>query len=406
MLGAVRVGVPDSRRTLAIYLAAGASFAALSARGLTVPLYAHQLGADRFEVGALFSVSTLAAALLSMPAGVLIDRFGTRTLLVISLVIAAGSQLAMAEATTVAPLFVWQIVGGLGAGAQQAALFSAVTALVPSGRLGRAMGWLTFSMQAGFFIGPSIAGLLLQWLDLRTDIAVTTAVLLFAIPGSMAASTAPQSGAKLALMKPLRGLLSQQSFGPVVIGLVAATLAYGTVSAFLPIFGKEGLGLRNSQVGLLLAIQAVANGLARIPGGRLVDRAKHRWPIVFVGVMVWSAAAIVLGHLGGFWAPVALLVVATPFMATVYVAIGTVFGDLSSGSTRGVTMGAYGTVLFLGLAAGPLAFGPIVQAYGYAAGFTACAAASIVLALVMAAFHAEPLRPRSEIPLPPPAPGT
>jgi MFS family permease len=364
------------------------------------------LGADRFEVGALFSVSTLAAALLSMPAGVLIDRFGTRTLLVISLVIAAGSQLAMAEATTVAPLFVWQIVGGLGAGAQQAALFSAVTALVPSGRLGRAMGWLTFSMQAGFFIGPSIAGLLLQWLDLRTDIAVTTAVLLFAIPGSMAASTAPQSGAKLALMKPLRGLLSQPSFGPVVIGLVAATLAYGTVSAFLPIFGKEGLGLRNSQVGLLLAIQAVANGLARIPGGRLVDRAKHRWPIVFVGVMVWSAAAIVLGHLGGFWAPVALLVVATPFMATVYVAIGTVFGDLSSGSTRGVTMGAYGTVLFLGLAAGPLAFGPIVQAYGYAAGFTACAGASIVLALVMAAFHAEPLRPRSEIPLPPPAPGT
>jgi MFS family permease len=406
MLGAVRVGVPDSRRTLAIYLAAGASFAALSARGLTVPLYAHQLGADRFEVGALFSVATLAAALLSMPAGVLIDRFGTRTLLIISLVIAVGSQLAMAETTTVAPLFVWQIVGGLGAGAQQAALFSAVTALVASNRLGRAMGWLTFSMQAGFFIGPSIAGLLLQWLDLRTDIAVTTAVLLFAIPGSIAASTAPQSGARLALMKPLRALISQRAFGPVVIGLVAATVTYGTVGAFLPIFGKESLGLQNSQVGLLLAIQAVANGLARIPGGRLVDRAKHRWPIVFVGVMVWSVAAIVLGHLSGFWAPVALLIFATPFMATVYVAIGTVFGDLSSGSTRGVTMGAYGTVLFLGLSAGPLAFGPIVQAYGYAAGFTACAGVAMVLALVMAAFHAEPLRPRSEIPLPPPAPGT
>ena len=69
-------------------------------------------------------------------------------------------------------------------------------------------------------------------------------------------------------------------------------------------------------------------------------------------------------------------------------------------------MFAYGTVLFLGLAAGPLAFGPIVQSYGYAAGFTACAGVAMVLALVMAAFHAEPLRPRSEIPLPPPAPGT
>ena len=406
MLGSVRLGVPDSRRTLAIYVAAGASFAALSARGLTVPLYAHQLGADRFQVGALFSVATLAAALLSMPAGVLIDRFGTRTLLLLSLIVAAGSQLAMAEATTVAPLFVWQIVGGLGAGAQQAALLSAVTALVPGGRLGRAMGWLTFSMQAGFFIGPSIAGLLLQWIDLRTDIAVTTAVLVIAIPGAMAASTAPQSGQRLIFMKPLRALITQRSFGPVVVGLLAATLVWGTVGAFLPIFGKESLGLSNSQVGLMLAIQAVANGLARIPGGRLVDRAKRRWPIVFVGVTVWSLAATVLGHLSGFWAPVALLVIATPFVATVYVAIGVVFGDLSTGSTRGVAMGAYGTVLFLGLAAGPLVFGPIVQAYGYAAGFTACAGAAMVLALVMAAFHAEPLRPRSEIPLPPPAPGT
>jgi MFS family permease len=406
MLGGVSWGVPDSRRTLAIYAAAGASFAALSARGLTVPLYAHELGADRFQVGALFSVATLAAALLSMPAGVLIDRFGTRTLLILSLIIAAGSQLAMAEATTVAPLFVWQIVGGLGAGAQQAALFSAVTALVPSGRLGRAMGWLTFSMQAGFFIGPSIAGLLLQWISLRTDIAVTTALLVFTIPGAMVASTAPQSGQRLSFMRPLRALITQRAFGPVVIGLVATTLAWGTVGAFLPIFGKESLGLPNSQIGLLLAIQAVANGLARIPGGRLVDRAKHRWPIVFVGVMVWSVAAIVLGHLSGFWAPVVLLVLATPFVATAYVAMGVVFGDLSTGSTRGVTMGAYGTVLFLGLAAGPLVFGPIVQAYGYAAGFTACAAVAMVLALVMAAFHAEPFRPRSEIPLPPPAPGT
>ena len=87
-------------------------------------------------------------------------------------------------------------------------------------------------------------------------------------------------------------------------------------------------------------------------------------------------------------------------------AIGVVFGDLSAASTRGVTMGAYGTVLFLGLATGPLVFGPIVQSNGYVAGFTACAAVAMVLAIVMAAFHAEPLRRRSGVPLPPPAPGT
>jgi MFS family permease len=401
------LSVLDSRRTLAIYIAAGAAFATLAARGLTVPLYAHELGAGRFEVGALFSVATLAAAALSLPSGLLIDRFGPRSLIVFSLVVAAGSQLAAAAATTVPPLFVWQVVGGLGSGALMAALFSAVTEAVKSGRLGRAMGWLTFSMQAGFFIGPSVAGLLLSWLAIRADLAVTTALLVFAVPGALFASGTRQSSQRgLSLRDPLRALVSQPAFVPVAIGLVAATLTWGTIGAFLPIFGKEALRLPSAQIGLLLALQAVANGVARIPGGILVDRARRRWPIVFVGVVVWAAATVVLGHLSGFWAPAIVLVAATPFMATVYVAIGVVFADLSAASTRGVTMGIYGTVLFLGLAAGPLVFGPVVQGYGYAAGFTACAAVAVALALVMAAFQAEPLRRGAGVRLPPPTPGT
>ncbi len=401
------MSVLESRRTLAIYIAAGASFAALSARGLTVPLYAHDLGASRFEVGALFSVATLAAAVLSLPSGLLIDRFGARSLLMFSLAVAAGSQLAAAATASVLPLFVWQIVGGLGSGAQQAALFSAVTETVKAGRLGRALGWLTLSMQVGFFVGPSLAGLLLTWIDIRTDLAITTAMLVFAIPGALLASGTRQSSERgLSIREPLKALVAQQAFLPAAIGLVSATLAWGTVGAFLPIFGKEALRLPSSQVGLLLALQAVANGLSRIPGGRLVDRARRRWPIVLVGVVVWSVAAIILGRLTGFVTPAIVLVVATPFIATVYVAMGVVFADLSAASTRGVAMGMYGTILFLGLTAGPLIFGPVIQTYGYAAGFTACAVVAIALALVMATFQVEPLRRRAGVRLPPPTPGT
>ncbi len=403
----VRVTVPDSRRTVALYIAAGASFAALSARGLTVPLYAHDLGATRFEVGALFSVSTLAAALLSLPSGILVDRFGARALLGTSFVIAAGSQLATAFTPNVAPLFIWQVIGGLAAGAQQAALYSAVTESTSGNRLGRAMGWLTFSMQTGFFLGPSIAGIALRWIDIRTDIAVTSALLLFAVPAAFAASgTRQHSGRGLNLRAPLRALFANRSFLPVTIGLVAAALVWGTIGAFLPVFGREGLGLPSAQVGYLLALQAVVNGLSRLPGGRLVDRARQRWPIVFVGVLAWSAACVVLGHLTGFVGPAIVLAAGTPFIATAFVAMGVVFGDLSASSTRGVAMGAYGTILFLGLSVGPLAFGPVVQNYGYAAGFTVAAAVASALVLVMAALHAEPLRGRAEVPLPPPAPGT
>jgi MFS family permease len=395
----------ESRRTVAIYIAAGASFAALAARGLTVPLYAHDLGASRFEVGALFAVSTLAGAALSLPSGVLVDRFGARRLLALSFALAAASQLATAATTTVAPLFLWQVVGGLAAGAQQAALFSAVTETVPGGRLGRAMGWLTLSMQTGFFVGPLLAGLALRWIDVRLDIALTTALILFAIPGAIAASgTTQRGGAGFALRQPMRALIAQPVFVPVTVGLLGGSLIWGTVQAFLPVFGKEALGLPSYMVGYLIAVQAVANAASRPLAGRLVDRAARRWPIVFWGTLVFAAATVVLGHLTGFGGPAIVLAVGTPFIAASFVAVGVVFGDLSAGSTRGVTMGSYGSILFLGLSAGPLAFGPIVQADGYAAGFTACAAAAVILATMMAVLNAEPVRRRMEVALPPPVP--
>jgi MFS family permease len=172
------------------------------------------------------------------------------------------------------------------------------------------------------------------------------------------------------------------------------------------VFGKESLGLPSSQVGYLLALQAVVNGLSRPPAGRLIDRARHRWPIVFAGIVVTSAVAAVLGHLSGFVGPAIVLVIGTPFMALAFVAIGVVFGDLSATSTRGVTMGTYGTILFAGFAVGPLIFGPIVQNYGYAPGFTACAVVAILLGVVMAAMHVEPRRQREASPIPPVTPGT
>ena len=397
MLGTVKAPATDSRRMVFLYVLAGAVFAMLAARGLTLPLYARELGASRFEVGALFSVSLLSGAVLSLPAGVLVDRFGARSLLAISLVMTAAAQVATALTVTVAPLFLWQVVAGLAAGTQQSAVFSAVTESVPRGRLGRAMGWLTLSMQVGFTLGPAFAGLALRWVDVRVDIAITTGLLVFAIPGALLTSrTRQHTGRGLSLREPLRALMTQPAFVPVTVGLIAMTLSWGTFGAFVPIFAKESLGLPNAQIGYLLAIQAIFNASSRPFAGQIVDRARRRWPIVTVGVIAWCAATVVVSHLTGFWLPAAVIAAGTPFIAMAFVTASVVFGDLSSASTRGVTMGVYGTELFLGLALGPLAFGPLVQSSGYAAGFTACAIVSVLLVLLMAVMQSNAVRRRRE----------
>jgi MFS family permease len=271
--------------------------------------------------------------------------------------------------------------------------------------MGRAMGWLTFAMQTGFFLGPSIAGVALTWIDVRADIALTTALLLFAVPAAIVASNTRQhSGTGLSFREPLLALFRQPAFGPVAIALFGMTLTWGTFNAFAPIFGKEQLGLPSAQVGYLLALQAVVNAVSRIPSGRIVDRARKRWPIVLAGTIGWCTTCVVVGHLTGFVLPAIALVIGTPFIALSFVAVGVVFADLATGSTRGVAMGMYGTVLFGGLSIGPLLFGPIVQGYGYAAGFTACAIVAMLLVVVMAIMQAEPIRRRSAAQAPP-APG-
>src|SRR5207245_361427 len=97
--------------------------------------------------------------------------------------------------------------------------------------------------------GPALAGLALRWIDVRTDIAVTTALLVFTIPGALATSQTRQHiGQGLSLLAPLRALARQAAFTPVVIGLISMTLAWGTFGAFAPIFAREGLGLPAAQV--------------------------------------------------------------------------------------------------------------------------------------------------------------
>ncbi|MBJ7611541.1 MAG: hypothetical protein DLM67_01720 [Candidatus Nephthysia bennettiae] len=383
--------MPQPSRPMAVYLAAGSIFAAMAARGLLLPLRIHELGGDKVAVGLLFSVFTITAAGLSLPAGFLADRFGRRYLILFSIATGGVSQLGVAAASSVTPMFLWQALAGLGAGASQAALFAALADATPGSRLGRSMGWLTLAMQVGFLVGPALAGISLQWLSLQGALAFSSALFGVALAVTLfGISSAAATRKRFELLAPLRQIVRQPGFLPVSVALLGATVLWGTLQAYLPLFGREQLGLPAVQIGYMIAIQAVANGLARIPGGRLVDRVQRRGPIVIGGIIGFSLCLALLPHLMGFWATTALLVLAVPLLATVYIAVSVVFTSLSTHETRGVTMGLYSMVLYVGLGLGPAIFGTVMERSGYAVGFTACAATGLVLAGLVAVLSRNP----------------
>ena len=380
-----------------IYIAAGCIFAALAARNFALPLRVSELGGDKIQVGLLFSVATVTAAGLSLPAGFLADRFGKRKLLLFSIAAGGASQLGLGLATSVAPMYFWQALGGVGAAASQAALMAALVDVVPASRLGRALGWLTLGFQVGFLVGPAAAGLALEWVDLQMVITASTALFGLSLVMTLA-SIPPSPGVETGwnIVAPLRQITRQRAFVVASAGMLGATLLWGTQQAYLPLFAKEQLHLPAAQIGYLIAIQAVANGLARIPGGRLVDRLTRRGPIIILGMVVYAGSVALLPHLSGFWPATVLLAGSVPLLATTYLAISVVFSNLSTAETRGVAMGLYGVMLYLGLGLGPAAFGTVMEHSGYVAGFTACAVTGLAMAGVVAAVRRAP-RPRPAV---------
>ncbi|HEX6547284.1 MAG TPA: MFS transporter [Candidatus Dormibacteraeota bacterium] len=395
-------------RTVPVYLAAGAFFAAIATRGFLVPLRANELGANRFLVGLLFTVATLAAALVALPGGFLADRMGRRLMLALSATLAGLSQLLLAASGSVPLYLLWQVVGGIGAGIAQAALFAALVDAVPDARRGRAFGWMTLSMQFGFLAGPALGGLLLGFVSLSVGLYVSSALYLVAL-GSVfwfgrEHPREARSGRDFG--RTLVEISRRPGFWPVVVGMLAATLVWGTTQAYLPVFGKQVLGLPGSAIGYLLALQAVANGLSRIPAGRIVDRVGRKAWIVAGGVGVYALTLLVLPHLTGFWWPALLLVATVPFLGTAFIAIGVVFSGLGGQGTQGTAMGVYTLVLFLGLAVGPVLFGPVMDLRGYTAGFSLCALVAISLTAAMLMLRAQDARlRRPALALPPASPG-
>ena len=380
---------------LPIYVTVAIMFAVMAARGLALPLYADQVGANRAQIGLLFTVFTVAGGVLSIPAGVLSDRFGRRQLVLYSILVAGVTQVAAAFTTNVAFLFVLQGVGGVAAGATQTALMASLADSVPIHRMGRAMGWFTLGMQTGFLVGPAVAGILLRWLNLAEDLALTALPLVaaaaFAFIGVHKGHRAQE---RVRFSAAIQALVRRPGFYAVSIALLAGTMVWGTYQAYIPIFGKRGLGLTGTEIGYLLAIQALSNGLSRVPAGRLLDRIESKGPVVAGSIAVFALGIALLPHLHGFWGPVVLLVVAVPFIATAFIAIGIVFAQLATAESRGVAMGMYSTVLFVGLGLGPAVFAPLIQGQGFAAGFTACAATGIVLSGLSLVARLEPVRRR------------
>ena len=346
-----------------------------------LPIYAREMGASAFVMGAIFSSFSLARGLVMPYVGSLSDRHGRKVFIIIGLLGYAVLALALIWAASPWELVLNRVLQGVFAAMVLPVSMALVADLTPPGREGTIFGGFNTAFLLGFAVGPLVGGVTYDTLGLDANFYLMAGLSILSLLMVLFMVREPSNVKKVigkggwteqfALLKD-RPLLS------VFLARALSALGMGCFVAFLPVLTAEK-GLSNTELGWLLAVNVlVMTGLQK-PCGWLADRWSRiglaaiglalsgtckgllPWPHDFDGLMV-------LCVLEGVAAGLAL-----PALTALAVSHGRRIG-----AGMGVTMGSFGMAMSLGVSVGPLGAGLLADGLGLPFVFYLAGGATII----------------------------
>ena len=366
-------------------------YVAAQMRGPILPLYAAAHGATATGVGFIIGAHMTAEAVGSIPLGRAADIWGRRPFLLGGMAVGVVTSLLLPLVDGELALMMIYGLAGFGVAAFTPSALSVVGDAAPPASAGRAYAWYSTAHYSAIGIGPFLGGLVADWWGHRAVFVVSAAGIAIALlvgivlPIRPAAHTGRRSGATFA---DIRGNASVWA-GWIVS--VSGLLIQGVVFTFFPLLGQER-GLTPSAIGLVFLVLGLANTVARFPAGWLVDRTGRSSPYALGGVLVASVATALLPHVRGQVTLLALVAIVGAVSGIAFVAISVGLAASTAPAARGLVMGGYSTSLYLGLALGSFALGPVITHQGYNVGFAVGGACGVIGTLVAALLWARSSR--------------
>jgi DHA1 family multidrug resistance protein-like MFS transporter len=152
-----------------------------------LPLLADtRFGLSSSDIGILVMLGVLIACLLQTPMGLLADRMNKRALILVGGLLTAASVFSLGYAQGFWGLFLTNALFGMGGGIAMPAVM-AMTVIIgrQTGAMGSVMGLLTMGHSLGMFIGPVLAGLMMDSFALDFAFLGGTVVMLIGTAGAV-----------------------------------------------------------------------------------------------------------------------------------------------------------------------------------------------------------------------------
>ena len=351
-----------------------------------LPIYAATLGAGDVFLGFIVSVSTLTGMLLKPFVGALSDRWGRRGWLLIGTAFFAGMPFVYHFVSTPEQLFAVRMVHGLAT-----SIYGPVTlayvAEQSQGRRAERLAWFGTARNAGYVVGPALAGWMLLTLS---PVAVFTVVGIMSSLAFVPVLLLPETRAAPGASRP--PLLSQALGASRSGGKTSAVWLAGGMEAamfvalyatktFLPIYALAA-GFNVALVGTFFAVQEAAHIALNPIGGRIGDRAGYRIAIP-AGMVTLAAVLPLLTLAGGAPTLLALAVLVVPAQALVFPSTVALVSARVDERHLGAGMGLAGTMKNAGKVGGPVLAGGLIHWLDYALTFQLMAAGLLRGAVVV-----------------------
>jgi len=363
------------------------------------PLLAHSLGLSRTELGLLTSAIWGGMLIGMLPFGMLVDRYGERSMLLIGGSLLTAFLLLASRAASFQALFLALVPAAIGASAASPGGTRALAAWFEPHLRGMAIGVRQTGVTAAGVLAavilPPIA-LAFGWQAAFVTVAglafagMLAFVLLYREPP--AESRGAPRRLEIAALLRSRTWVAATAYGWVFMG------ALGSVVAYLAVSLNQDAGLSPVRAGLLLAVLQVGGIAGRLGFGMLSDRLGSRGVVMTLSATLAVGACLamaLLGHgaAGGPLLALLAFLIGLSCMGwnALYITLAAEVVPVQHAATA---VGAGTTVTFVGMFAVPPVFGLIADHTGtYAWSWLALAGWSAVGALVSLAVRDR--RPRS-----------
>jgi MFS family permease len=344
--------------------------------GLIWPIYApfirEEFTAPLFLTGIAVSGYFILRMLSEFPIGVLSDKVGPKTPLMIGRILAIIGAVLCFSTRNIWVLIFARSIWGAGDASFFCVGMSYVTRLFTSEKRGRALGAFQAVEMIGNFSGQTIGGLVASMYGTRFNFLIATVfgLIVLGLVGFLKGITIQNQD--ISKLLPSRDdfllILNWTVIAACFINLISMMINTGLLGTIFPIYATEILLISLFSYGLLVSGSTVGSIAGNLLGGFLSDRMGRKKVLIF-GFLIGAFAIFNLGIFTGFSSLLILMLLKGIFWGILYGVTPAYIADTVPDSVRGKAIGTFRTFMDLGGVIGPILMTTLVQNIGVPKGY-------------------------------------